>query len=49
MGAINDSILTKEFGKIVREEYKSLGIRLALDQWLIQVQNHVGQELMELW
>ena len=30
MGAINDSILTKEFGKIVREEYKSLGIRLAL-------------------
>ena len=25
-----DSILTKEFGKIVREEYKSLGIRLAL-------------------
>ena len=30
MGAINDSILTKKFGKIVREEYISLGIRLAL-------------------
>ena len=30
MGAINDSILTQYFGEIVREEYKSIGIRVAL-------------------
>ena len=30
MGAINDSLLVQDFGAIVREEYKALGIRLAL-------------------
>ena len=30
MGAINDSLLVQDFGAIVREEYKALGIRVAL-------------------
>ena len=30
MGAISDSLLVQDFGAIVREEYKALGIRVAL-------------------
>jgi len=30
MGAINDTVLVREFGNIARQEYKALGFRLAL-------------------